>query len=216
MHPLVEMDVDEVVELVGVARTEDEVGKGGCFLGAGVGAGESAGVFGIGAEAEAAVVGVLTIDRVEVVDGGEDGLVLVAHLVGAAAVNPGVVDLGVEDVGVLELGIAALISELRKSIDALDVEAADNGRARGETGDAGHQAGQIRSVRGLAAIGTCEAKAGVKDRVLGKDVGDAAGDLLIEDIDGAVAVAARRPLDVGERRWCRGAGCNGRRRWCAG
>ncbi len=82
MHSLIEVDVDEVVELVGVACAEEEVGECDGFLGAGVGTAESAGR--CSGEAEAAVIGVLTIDGVEVVDGGEDGLVFVADLVRAA------------------------------------------------------------------------------------------------------------------------------------
>ncbi len=76
-------------------------------------------------EAEAAVVGVLAIGGVEVVDGGEDELVFVASLIGAATVNPGVVDLGVEDVGLLILRVAALVAELGEVIDLPRIEDAD-------------------------------------------------------------------------------------------
>ena len=199
MHALIDVNIDEVVELIGVARAKDEVGKGGGLLGPGIGSRESARVLGRCAKTEAAVVGVLTIDRVEVVDGGEDGLILVAHLVGASTVNTSVVNLGVEDVGVLELWIAALITELGESADALDVKASNNCRARGETRDAGHQAVQVRAERRLATVGASEGEAGIEDRVLIEDMSDAAGDLLIEDINRAVAVAARRSLDVRRR-----------------
>jgi len=36
VHPLIEVDDDEVVQLVAVPRTEEEVGKGGCFFGSGI------------------------------------------------------------------------------------------------------------------------------------------------------------------------------------
>ena len=165
----------------------------------------------------AAVVGVLTIDGVEVVDGGEDGLILVANFVRAAPSDLCVVDLRVVDVGILVLRVAALVAELGVAVDALDVEAADDCGIGWETGDAGHQAGQICSVGALAAVGAGEGEAGVEDRVLIEDVRDATGYLLIEDVDGAVAVAAGRPLNVGRRcRSCPDVGCSGRRLCCAG
>jgi hypothetical protein len=36
MHSLIEMDVDEVVELIGVASTKEEVCKSNSLLGAGI------------------------------------------------------------------------------------------------------------------------------------------------------------------------------------
>ena len=102
----------------------------------------------------------------------------------------GVVNLGVENVGVLKLRVAALAAELCVAVYALVVEAADDLGAGWKAGDSGHEAGQASTVGTLAAIGSGESETCIEDRVLREGVGDAAGDLLVEDEDGAVAAAA--------------------------
>ena len=135
------MHDDEVIELVGIARTEEEVRQRDGFLVACVLRAQLASARGCGAVAVAAVVGVLAVDGIEVVDGGEDGLILVAHLVGASTVNTSVVNLGVEDVGVLELWIAALITELRVITDTLHIQTTCHLRIRRQPGNVGFQTG---------------------------------------------------------------------------
>src|SRR5258708_4136482 len=146
-----------------------------------------------------AVIGVLPISRFEVIDRGVDGLIFVPHLVSVASTNQGVVDLRVEDVRILVLRIAALIAELREAGNTLHVEAADHGRIGRQARDAGHQTRKAPAVRALTAVGARKGKARIQNRVLVERVSATAGNLLVEDVDIAVAVAPGRPLNVRRR-----------------
>src|SRR6185437_4952541 len=131
-----------------------------------------------------------------VIDRREDRLIFISHLEAVAAAQQRVINLGVEDVRVLKLRVAALVAELRVAADALDVQTANDGRIGGESRDTCHQAGHALSVRALAAVGAGEGETGIEDGVLSKRVSDTTGDLLVEDVDVAIAVAAGRPLNV--------------------
>ena len=81
----------------------------------------------------------------------------------------------------------------------MDIETANDQRVGRKTRYAGHQAWQIRSIRAFPAIGASEGEACVEDRILIEDVRHATRNLLIEDVNVTIAVAACRSLNVGWR-----------------
>src|SRR5207245_5842632 len=128
VHPLIKMNIDEVVQLEGIACAEKEIRKRNSLLGSCVGRAERVGLSGRH-KAESAVIRVLTIGRVEVIDRGVNCLIFVSQLVRVTSPNQRVIDLRVEDVGILILRIAALIAELRETRNARHLEAAYNSRS---------------------------------------------------------------------------------------
>ncbi len=154
MHVLGEVSDVVVGERVVVGGAEEEVGP------VGVADGRAAGV------GVAAAVGEGAVERVVVVDGHPDVLVLVAELQGVLALDPGEVDLGVEQGGVLPLGIGALTAEAGEAGDA------DGGQTAGDDGVAGSgRPGMLlKAVLPMerlifAGLGAVEAEAHVEDLV---------------------------------------------------
>ena len=180
-------EVGDVVvgERVGVGGAEEEVGP------VGVADGGSTGV------RVAAAVGEGAVERVVVVDGHPDVLVLVAELHGVVALHPGEVDLWVDEGRILPLGVGALATEAGEAGDA------DGRQAAGDDGVAGGQAGDVVEVGvadgevELAGLGAVETEAGIEDLVGTEEVGVAEGDLLVEDADVAVGLAVEGDRNAG-------------------
>jgi hypothetical protein len=118
VEALVDVREGIVIELVGVASAEEEVGERDAFLAARVEATWRGGCSSENARlevpvgAEVLVIGIFAVGRVEVGVRGEVGDVLVASLIGAATLDPGVIDLWVVGVGILELGVGGEAAEL--------------------------------------------------------------------------------------------------------
>src|SRR6185295_8089998 len=102
---------------------------------------------------------VLSVDRIEVVDGGVDPLVLVAKLQAMGSDHLRVVDLRIDDERILELRIAWLAAKLGIASDVLRVQRTNDCRVGREPGDSGRlqNSRRTRADRRLSAFGPGDA-----------------------------------------------------------
>ncbi len=149
--------------------------------------------------AELAGVGVGAVQRIDIQNLGADGHEFIAHLDGVAALYHREIEFGIEGGRILELRIAGLAAQLREAADGLRIQPAGQiGRGR-QPGDAIEllHAGAAQIAEELFRPERDRSRSALRAMSRRNRPGVAGRRLLLDGMDVAVAVSARRPGNVG-------------------